>query len=157
MARELSQAALAAKQIKAGLKKMGIQATVKSSTYANGDAVNVNVQNLTPDIYADAANYVNQFQAGHFDSMRDIYEYNNKRYDIHQAKFVFLSNNFTSEVKQKAWDYLRNSFSYLQNAPKNHNEAARLRFGLDGSDCDQLICRALRGVFGQFWSKGESK
>lgn len=52
MARELTDAAKAAKAIRAELKAIGVKARVKSQTYSGGDSVDVYTTDLTPEVMA---------------------------------------------------------------------------------------------------------
>ncbi len=93
MTKTKSSQAAAAAMIRKELKKHGIKATVRSSSFAGGTSVDVTVSNLAPWVRREVEAFVGQFEYGHFDGMYDIYEYSNCRDDIPQVKFVFVNFN----------------------------------------------------------------
>jgi len=111
MARQMSTQAQAAAQIRKHLKGMNIKASVTSESFAGGNAVRVEVENLNPETHAKVDAFCKQYQLGHFDGMTDYYDYSNSRDDIPQAKYVSISNHFTDSMKQKAWDFVRAEYA----------------------------------------------
>ena len=100
MSRIINEAAQAAKAIKQHLKANGIKASVKSSVFSMGDSVTVTIeQDLLPAAQKAVSAYCDQYQAGSFDGMIDLYEYNNSRNDIPQAKYVSVNFHFSDEIK----------------------------------------------------------
>lgn len=123
MKKEISSHAGAAKMIRAYMKANGIAGSVRSSSYSMGSSVNVNVQDLNPDQYAELKSYVNQFQYGHFDGMYDIYEMSNNREDIPQVKYAFVNNKMSDELAQKIYDFAKGYFAGMEDAPENFQES----------------------------------
>jgi hypothetical protein len=103
--------ALAAKAIRAELKEMGVKGRVTSKGYSMGCSVNVSLTDENPETVKKVKDAAAKYQYGHFNGMEDIYEYSNGREDLPQAKFVFVDNNTSDELKQKAWDYIRTNFA----------------------------------------------
>ncbi len=104
MKRQLTEAAQAAKMIRKELKKHGIKAKVKSENYSMGSSVNITLNNELPKTVELVTSFAKAFQYGHFDGMNDIYEHSNNNDDLPQAKFVFVENAYSDELKQSVWD-----------------------------------------------------
>lgn len=88
-----SQAALTAKAIKAEVKTIAKNVTVraKSSIFSMGDSVDVTViGEITPEVKDQIRKLEYKYRYGHFDGMEDMYECSNNRSDIPQAKYVFI-------------------------------------------------------------------
>jgi hypothetical protein len=96
---ELTEAAKAAKAIKAELKEAfpSIKFSVRSKNFAGGDSVRIDWTNGPPDKAVEKI--TNKYEYGHFDGMIDLYEYSNVRNDIPQAKYVFAGRTITDEVR----------------------------------------------------------
>jgi len=97
---EHTQAAQAAKQIKAILKKAypTVKFSVKSDTYSNGDHVDVSYTD--GPTAKEVEGKISQFKLGHFDGMTDCYEYSNSREDIPQTKFLFVNRDLSENTKE---------------------------------------------------------
>ena len=103
MSKHTSQHALAAKAIRSELKKFKIKASVRSRSYAGGNSVDVTIkQDILPATRAKIEEFANRFQMGSFNSMEDIYEYSNRNDDLPQVNYVFVSVNFSDEIKNEA-------------------------------------------------------
>lgn len=99
MARFLTDAAKAAKAIRAELKAIGVKARVKSQTYSGGDSVDVYVTDLTPELEQQVQTICKKYQEGHFDGMTDCYEYSNMNSDLDaQVKYVFVENSASEDM-----------------------------------------------------------
>lgn len=95
----LTTAAQAAKLIRQELKAKfpHVSFSVRSRNFAGGDAVDISYTNGIPTKEIDAV--VSKYQEGHFDGMTDMYEYDNMRKDIPQAKYVHVQREITPEVR----------------------------------------------------------
>lgn len=142
--------AAAAKMIRAELKKHGISATVRSKSYAGGDSITIGLINELPATVAAVKAFAGRFEMGHFDGMRDIYEYSNRNSDLPQVKFVFVQNDLTNEVRQAAWEYVKATWGGMEGAPASFVDAWQhnCRNG-NGRD---LLTRALSETRGGFWA-----
>lgn len=82
--------AQAARLIRAELKSAfpTIRFSVTSEVFGGGDAVRIRWTG--GPTYKDVAAIVNKYEQGHFNALTDGYEYNNRRDDIPQVKFVSL-------------------------------------------------------------------
>ena len=151
MARELSSHAAAARMIRIFMREQGIAGQVRANSYSGGSSVNVYVEDLPPEQYRMLSDYAQQFQYGHFDGMIDLYEYSNNRDDIPQVRFVFVNNRMSDAMEQKIWDFLRNRYSGMENAPVNVNDAKG--FPVHGEYSDRIIYRFFSGGYNQnyFW------
>lgn len=76
MAKQMSEAAQVAKEIRAILKANGVKGSVRSDNYSGGNAVRVYLADeISPAVYAKIFWEADKFRAGRFNSMEDIYEY----------------------------------------------------------------------------------
>lgn len=155
MEKQISNYAAAAKMIRVWLKAQGIKARVTSEGYSMGSSVNVEIYDQAPDVVAKVEAFAKQFQYGHFDGMQDLYEYSNSRADIPQAKYVFVRNALSGELKQEIWDFALNFYGIknIEGAPVDYDQACNFRiqnFACYGSD---LVYRLASGGFNQneFW------
>lgn len=135
----LSEQAQVAKLIRQYCKNLGIKCTATSDSYAGGNSVHAAIYDQPPAIVEQVTTYAKQFQAGHFDGMIDLYEYSNRRKDIPQAKFVFIANEHSHELKQTAWDYLRNKYANGIDKPADYNAAKRMQWCADSYDYHDQI------------------
>jgi len=127
--------AQAAAMIRKQLKTNGINAKVRSDSYAGGNSVNVNIkQDLLPAAVKEIKAYCNEFQQGHFNGMEDIYEYSNRNSDLPQVKFVFVNVEYSDEIKAEARAYIENIN------------------GIDDCEVDRYTWMALNGSWGDFWT-----
>lgn len=99
-----TESAQVAALIRAELKKEfpGVKFQVHSKTYSGGDSVTVRYElTETTPTPAQVEKIAFKYQAGHFDGMTDMYEYNSERKGV-TAKFVFVSADATAlEEKYK--------------------------------------------------------
>ena len=123
MTKQISNHAHAAKLIRAELKKHGIKGRVRASSASMTSSVDVYLENALPATEKLVEEFANQFQYGSFNGMEDIYEYTNSRDDIPQVKYVFVHNDFSDEMKQKAWDYERETYADCAEAPEAYEDA----------------------------------
>lgn len=126
--RKLTCAAIAAKEIRNRLKVAGIPAKVRSSNFANGNSVDIDLTDADPQTVAKANTICDPFQYGHFDGMIDLYEYSNKRPDLPaQAKYVSVTNHTSPETEQRVYDFVRAEFAEARDFPASYEEASNLR------------------------------
>jgi rubrerythrin len=96
-----SRHADAAKAVRAVLKKKfpSIKFSVRSESFAGGNAVNVRwVDGPTTKDVDDVAK---DYQSGHFDGMRDLYEYSNVNNELPQVKYVDTQREMSQAVRKK--------------------------------------------------------
>jgi len=142
--------AAAAKAIRTELKKNGIKAKVRSSSFSMGNSVNVTVYNQLPQAMKEIEAFCNRFQYGHFNGMEDIYEYSNRNEDLPQVKFVSVNNEISEDLYQAAWDWMKEIYADMENAPESHKDADQQQvFGTYGQTA---LWRVLNGSEGSFWS-----
>ena len=89
---KLSQAAQVAKNIKQVAKKYDMKVTASSQYYAGGNSVRVKVLTGSDDDVKKLKDYSLMYEAGSFDGMNDIYNYDNVRDDIPQTKYLFIDD-----------------------------------------------------------------
>ena len=134
MTKQISEHASAAKMIRKELKAHGIKASVRASTGSMTSSINVDIkQDILPATLEAIKSFTNKFQMGNFNGMEDIYEYSNTNKDLPQVKFVFVSVEYSDEIKAEVADYIGN-----------------MR-GLNGN-MEQYRHMALNGSWGDFWN-----
>ena len=94
-----SSQAQAAAAIKKDLKKHfpNIKFKVKSERFAGGNSVDVSWVNGPVVSFID--DIIKKYQYGSFNSMEDMYEYNNTNDAIPQAKYVQTHREYTDDVR----------------------------------------------------------
>lgn len=142
MKKEISEHAAAAKAIRAICKELGLNAKVKSSIYSMGSSVHVNLVNPDPKVMQELESRIGQFQYGHFDGMTDMYEYSNSNENIPQVKFVSASANYSNEIKQSAWDFIRANFGGAEDAPEEYKNSYQWSWS-NGWDGYQMTNRVI--------------
>ena len=135
MTKQLSDHAAAAKAIRTGLKDNGIKASVKAETGSMTSSVRVTIlEDIHPKTLKAVKTYCDQFEMGHFNGMEDIYEYSNTQ-DFPQVKFVFISVEYSDEIKAEVAAYIANIS------------------GLESNKLDQYRHMAINGSWGDFWTE----
>ena len=133
-ARQQSPQAQVAKIVKKHLTGLGIKCRASSDSFSMGNSVTVDIQqDVSPSTAKMIKEYCGQFQYGHFDGMQDMYEYSNSRSDIPQTKYIHANISYSDELKQKAWDWMRERLADLQDAPADRVEGSQFR--LEGAQC----------------------
>lgn len=160
MARQLSEAARAAKECRKVLKKFKVKGSVRSSNYSMGNSVNITVQNIRPEVIELIKSETNKFQMGHFDGMTDCYEYSNRNDDIPQTKFLFVDNSYSQDLYQKAWDFVRADREEAKQYPADYQELKQYGYSpIWNYTADQLVYMLLNGSYGEesgpFWDSIE--
>lgn len=143
MKKQLSEQAQVAKLIRQYCKSIGVKCHAKSESFSMGDAVSWTVYDQPPAVYKQISDYAAKFQEGHFNGMEDIYEYSNNRDDLPQTKYCHGKNEFSDELKQAAWDVIRNLYTEAAEAPESFKDAGNVRIGNDWADA--TIWRFLNG------------
>lgn len=96
-----------AKLIRAEFKKAGItDVKVKSSKSGHSGKVDITVVDKSPKQVEDIKKLVAKYKCGHFDGMQDMYVYSNTNKDVPQVEYIFVSMDYSKELKQVALDYL---------------------------------------------------
>ncbi len=109
--------AAAAKMIRQWLKAEGVVGRVTSKSYSGGSNVNVHLVDQKPEVFEKVRTYANQFEYGSFDGMQDLYNFDNVRNDIPQAKYVFVNNEISDELRAKIWKFARGRYNCLVALP----------------------------------------
>lgn len=154
--RRLSNQAQVAKALKQYCKGLGVTVSAKSESFSLGDSVRIRMENQPPAVFRKIEKHAKQYQYGHFDGMSDMYEYSNKDSSIPQSKYVFVDNDYSDEVKQKAWDFIRARFAGGDAAPQKLRDCNGA-FQFHGEWPDTFVYRFLRGAMNcdeltaEFW------
>ena len=141
MTKQVSEHAAAAKLIRAELKKHNITGTVRARSFAGGSSITVTLNNEPPATHKAVTLFCSNIQAGDFTNTNE---------NLPKFMFVFVNNEFSDELRQAAWDLLRETMHDFENAPKCQKRAGEVRCG--NSWGDDWVYRVLNGSqdFG-FW------
>lgn len=152
MTKQTSTHAAAAKMIRAELKKNGIKASVRSESYSGGSSITVRVEaDICPATRDAIEAFTSRFEYGHFNSMEDIYEYSSRNDDLPQVKFVFVEVEYSDAIQQRAWDFTRNYWAGLEDAPESLEDARDYYCETLNCWAQEAVYRALRGRDAGFW------
>ena len=89
---KLSKAAQVAKLLKNKAKDLGMKVKATSQYFSMGNSVSVKVLTGTDTALKTLKDYALKYEAGSFDGMNDIYNYDNARDDIPQTKYLFIND-----------------------------------------------------------------
>ena len=154
-----SNQAQVAKLIRKHLKTVGIKGKVTSEGYSMGDNVNVTIYDQPPNIVAQIKEHCTKYEKGHFDGMTDMYEYSNSRNDIPQTKYLFISNIFSEELKQEAWNFIHSTFTGAEEYPKSLKDvppSARVFEQWVSDLIFRLLNGSMIGSSEEFWAMRKS-
>lgn len=146
----LSNQAKVAKAIRQEMKRRGLVGTARSSSFSMGDSVDVAVMDQPPGVAKSLGEYAKQFQYGSFNGMEDLYEYNNRRRDLPQSKYVSVRNDISDPMRQEVYAYCRSYFAACESLPENYEEAQNLSVKYFGY-VSQLVWQVFNGSLGKFW------
>ena len=101
MTKTMSNQAQAAKMIRAELKKAFPKTKffVTSTSFSMGDAVDIRWTD--GPITSSVEEITGKYRYGHFNGMKDIYEYSNKKSDLPQSKYVMTSREYSQDANDK--------------------------------------------------------
>lgn len=122
MARLLTQAAQAAKEIRQILKKKGIPARVTSKNFSMGSSVTVNIEDQPPHVKRMLEKELDCYEYGTFDSMTDSSGVKNRDFDGPQAKYLHINNHHSDALKQAAWTFIRARAAGADEFPEQYKE-----------------------------------
>lgn len=153
-----TQSALAAKAIKNELKAImpSLKLRTSSKNYSGGCSVRVSMIDEQPEVYNAVKKIADRYEYGSFDGMTDMYNYDNVDRSIPQAKYVFVENDCSDEMKQRIWDWMRNKYTgNYKGFPESYTEAARLRDENLHDEINQIVHRYFRGAYQyeEFWKE----
>jgi hypothetical protein len=99
-----------AKAIRQELKAKfpSIKFSVTSSSFSMGDDVRVDWEN-GPTV-KEVEEITDKYEEGTFDGMIDLYEYDNRRDDIPQVKYVMTSRHISEEIMEETTRRIAESF-----------------------------------------------
>jgi hypothetical protein len=143
MPKPLSDHAAVAAIIRAELKKHAIRASVRSSSFANGDSVRVTIlADVLPATRKDIESFCNEYRAGTFDGMTDCYNYSPRVDNSPRTKFVSVDVEYSDAIKQEARAHVEATF-----ATRNDFELDRLTWQTLNGTC----------TVGGFWNSRKPK
>ncbi len=134
-------AALLRKEIKAAYP--GVKFTCTSENYSNGCSVRVGVIDQPREIFEAIQALASKYQYGKFNGMEDIYEYNNVL-EIPQAKYVFVNNEMSAELKQEIFEKIRQEWQGGLELPEQYPAACNML--LQGQYVSQMVYRTFTGA-----------
>ncbi len=115
MARELSQAAQAAKEIRAELKKYGIQAKVRKTS---GHSVCIDLINANPKVQKQVSLFVEQYESHSFCGYTDSTSFKNEGNGLPKADYIIVQNQITDDLYQEFFELLKKETNYLDDQPE---------------------------------------
>lgn len=155
MARLLSQAAQAAKEIRHILKAKGIPARVKSENFSMGSSVDVYIQDQPPQIRQQLEKELDCYEYGTFDAMTDCSGVKNRDFNGPQAKYLHITNDHSDEMQQKAWELIRKRCNGADEFPAILKDAPQYR-EVYGEYIPTLVHQVLTGyreeLSREFWA-----
>jgi len=143
--RTQSQQSQVAKLCKKYCKSINVKCKAKSESFSMGDSVNVTVYDQSPEVMKQLRVEFSQYQYGHFDGMQDMYESSNRRDDIPQTKFLTVSNEFSEDLLQSAWTWVRSYFESASDYPAGYRELS-YSHQVMGNPAQETVYRLLRGA-----------
>jgi hypothetical protein len=91
--------------------------SIRYRSFSMGDAVDVDAINLHKEEREILESILNEYEAGYFDGMTDMYEYKRGPSTKERtAKYVHLHNEFSDLYKQAAKNYLAKIFDVIDDA-----------------------------------------
>lgn len=129
--------------IRKELKRRGLKnTTVRSST----NKVVISVEDLSPKLAKELRTFVSQYELGHFCGHQDTYVNSNRNDDIPQVKFINFYNGFSDQLRQKAYDVMRErspkNYAFL---PTDASQISHFHLDLDRRSVNDTIDRVLTG------------
>lgn len=149
-----TEQAKAASEIKKYLKAKGLKCSVLSHSGSMTTSVRATVYDLPPALFKEIDKYCDQYQEGDFDGMSDSYEYRRTKDNLPKVKYVFVTNEYSDELKQKAWLYVRETCSGGEECPENYSELSYCH-QVFNEQATTIIYRCLNGALDsiseRFW------
>ncbi len=134
--------------IRKEMKKHSIKGTVKSRSFAGGNAVDIAVEDLLPSVVNKLKAFADQFQSGDFDGMDDSYTYRNTEGPT--ASFIHVQCHYSAELKQAGWSHIRTVFGE-EEASEDYSEAQNSI--MHGQWVSAFVWQLLNGSeFPEFWT-----
>ena len=147
--RQMTPAAQAARAIRQELKAAGITVeSVRSENFAGGDAVDIRLTDAPPEALERVEEIAARHRGGYFDGMTDTYV-GQRDPDTPQAKYVMAENRMTPQMQQEIWDYARQQFPDLKDAPATIKEAGDRMYGNDPAAA--WVHRLFSGTLPGYW------
>lgn len=146
-------AAIVARQIKKELKEIGVKSQVTSKNFSMGNSVDIYVDDLSPEKFAEVQKICMKYQLGHFDGMTDSYDYSNVNNNlVGQVKYVNITNFMSIEISDAiiAWIQekdIHNQFRTDADIQKFFNDC-----GMHRSNLIRKIFRGDTSLLGDFWA-----
>jgi len=156
MARVLTEAAKAAKEIRKELKAINVKASVKSQTFSMGNSVDIYVTDLSPETEKQVQAICSKYQYGHFDGMTDSYEVSNLNANlVAQAKYVFVENKPSDEMIENILNWLDSKDAHKQFST---DEKIQKFYGDYSMSRYSLARKIFRGydLFGGYWEQKQA-
>jgi Zn/Cd-binding protein ZinT len=101
-----TQVARAAQMIRRELKETypTVKFSVRSQSYSMGDSIDVTYTD--GPLSKDVEEITNKYQAGSFNGMEDIYEFDNRNADLPQTKYLFVTRNASEATESMIQFYI---------------------------------------------------
>lgn len=161
--RQLSEHAQVAKLCRQHCKSIGVKCTAKSDSFSMGDSVHVTIFDQPPEVKQALESEFSKYQYGHFDGMTDYYDISNNRDDIPQTKYLSVSNEFSTELRQSLWLFMQNKYQGLDELDETYTNINTYSTVFDNSPetIQELMWRLLSGAetehSREFWESQKPK
>lgn len=109
--------------VKSELKK--VFPNVKFSVTSDYNCVRINWTNGVT--VAMVEEIVSKYKLGHFDGMTDSYEYSNRRHDIPQVDYVFLSRDISEDIYQSKFEEYKKYYSDWENLTDMYDNSIHMQ------------------------------
>lgn len=122
--------AAAAAWIRTEIKKAypGLKFRCTSESFSMGNSVRVTIYDQPPEVKNAIDALLAKYEYGSFNGMEDIYEYNNRREDVPQVKYVTLTNEMSDAKRQEIYTRLRQNWAGGENLPEKYEDGRNLDF-----------------------------
>lgn len=142
-----NEAAIAAAALKKEIKAAfpGVKFSCRSSVYSGGDSIRVEMVDQPKETFEAINALAAKYQEGKFDGMNDIYEYTNIIPGQAQAKYVFVTNEMSPELKQEVYSQVRNYWQGGMELPEEYTKACNMQ--LQGHYVSQMVWQQFTGAW----------
>lgn len=144
----MSDKAIIGRTIRKELKTHGITGTVKARK--SGSSINVNLENATKAQAEHIRDFVDQFRGSDFCGMQDLKTYRDNPLNLPQCDYINVQNDYTGELAQRAWTFIRNKLTGCEEAPADYNEASYWMHPQTRQYAGALVREVLHGAWGGF-------
>lgn len=111
--KKLSEQAQVAKIMKEYCLKIGLsrrQVKTRSSSFAGGDSVDVDLTDVHPVIVAHIKKFSHDYEQGSFNEMKDIYEYKSNEKGLPRTKYLHVNSHISTNTSKLLKEYVKDLY-----------------------------------------------